>query len=56
MFTVSLVAHQVRRHPEFRFDWLFKSRTPAELGKRVDTLIKLIQNESKEPKGKKAAE
>ena len=40
---------QVRRSPEFRFDWLFKSRTPVELGRRVDLLIRLIQNESKEP-------
>jgi len=46
---------EVRRHPEFRFDWLFKSRTPPELGKRVDQLIRLIQNETKEPRGKKAA-
>lgn len=40
---------EVRRSPEFRFDWLFKSRTPIELGRRVDLLIRLIQNESKEP-------
>uniref|UniRef100_A0A7S0IUA5 Uncharacterized protein n=1 Tax=Calcidiscus leptoporus TaxID=127549 RepID=A0A7S0IUA5_9EUKA len=46
---------EVRRHPEFRFDWLFKSRTPIELGRRVDLLIRLIQNEGKEPRGKKAA-
>jgi SWI/SNF-related matrix-associated actin-dependent regulator of chromatin subfamily A member 5 len=49
---------EVRRCPEFRFDWLFKSRTPIELGRRVDLLIRLIQNESKEPgprQSKKAA-
>ncbi|KAL1510237.1 hypothetical protein AB1Y20_006563 [Prymnesium parvum] len=40
---------EVRRSPEFRFDWLFKSRTPPELGRRVDLLIRLIQNETKEP-------
>ena len=44
---------EVRRCPDFRFDWLFKSRTPAELGRRVDLLIRLIQNESKEPSGRK---
>ena len=49
---------EVRRSPEFRFDWLFKSRTPIELGRRVDLLIRLIQNESKEaaPRSKKAKE
>lgn len=48
---------EVRRAPDFRFDWLFKSRTPIELGRRVDLLIRLIQNETKEkePRGKKAA-
>uniref|UniRef100_A0A7S4BX57 Uncharacterized protein n=1 Tax=Chrysotila carterae TaxID=13221 RepID=A0A7S4BX57_CHRCT len=46
---------EVRRHPEFRFDWLFKSRTPVELGRRVDHLIRLIQNENKEPRAKRAA-
>jgi len=46
---------EVRRSPEFRFDWLFKSRTPIELGRRVDLLIRLILNESKDPapRGKK---
>ena len=37
---------EVRRSPEFRFDWLFKSRTPAELGRRYDLLIRLIQTEA----------
>ena len=37
---------EVRRSPEFRFDWLFKSRTPAELGRRCDLLIRLIQTEA----------
>jgi len=46
---------EVRRCPEFRFDWLFKSRTPIELGRRVDLLIRLIQNETKEPRKKGAA-
>ncbi|EOD18155.1 hypothetical protein EMIHUDRAFT_447960 [Emiliania huxleyi CCMP1516] len=31
---------EVRLRPEFRFDWLFKSRTPIELGRRVDLLIR----------------
>ena len=44
---------QVRRCPDFRFDWLFKSRTPQELGRRVDLLVRLILNENKEPGGRK---
>jgi len=47
---------EVRRCPDFRFDWLFKSRTPIELGRRVDLLIRLIQNETKEPGGRKRKE
>merc|ERR1712241_1375834 len=30
----------------FRFDWFIKSRTPQELGRRVDTLIRLIEKEA----------
>ena len=44
---------EVRRCPDFRFDWLFKSRTPQELGRRVDLLVRLILNESREPAGRK---
>jgi hypothetical protein len=29
----------------FRFDWFFKSRTPPELQRRADTLIRLIEKE-----------
>ncbi len=35
----------VRRHWRFRFDWFFKSRTPQELGRRCETLIRLIEKE-----------
>lgn len=31
---------------QFRFDWFIKSRTPAELGKRVEQLIRLIEKEN----------
>lgn len=46
---------EVRMRPEFRFDWLFKSRTPIELGRRVDLLIRIIKSEAqgKEKPGKK---
>jgi len=37
---------EVRMRPEFRFDWLFKSRTPIELGRRVDLLIRIIKSET----------
>lgn len=39
---------EIRRSQEFRFDWLFKSRTPQELSRRVDLLIRLVMNEGKE--------
>jgi SWI/SNF-related matrix-associated actin-dependent regulator of chromatin subfamily A member 5 len=28
-----------------RFDWFFKSRTPQELARRAETLIRLIEKE-----------
>ena len=37
---------QIRQHWQFRFDWFIKSRTPKELGRRVETLISLIEKES----------
>eukprot|EP00306_Pavlova_sp_CCMP459_P004759 CAMPEP_0185157904 /NCGR_PEP_ID=MMETSP1139-20130426/2073_1 /TAXON_ID=298111 /ORGANISM="Pavlova sp., Strain CCMP459" /LENGTH=1133 /DNA_ID=CAMNT_0027723009 /DNA_START=12 /DNA_END=3413 /DNA_ORIENTATION=+ len=42
---------EIRRSPEFRFDWIFKSRTPQELSRRVDLLIRLVVNEAKERDG-----
>jgi len=35
----------IRKHWRFRFDWFFKSRTAAELGRRCETLIRLIEKE-----------
>ena len=37
---------QIRQHWQFRFDWFIKSRTPKELGRRVETLIGLIEKEA----------
>lgn len=37
--------YEVRTAWQFRFDWFIKSRTPLELGRRVDTLIRLIEKE-----------
>ena len=37
-----------RASHRFRFDWYFKSRTPQELARRCDTLIRLVEAEKKE--------
>ncbi|CAN0855904.1 ISWI chromatin-remodeling complex ATPase CHR17 [Linum grandiflorum] len=37
-----------RTSPLFRFDWFVKSRTTAELSRRCDTLIRLIEKENQE--------
>jgi len=39
---------EVRKAWEFRFDWFIKSRTPAELNRRVDALIRLVIKENQE--------
>lgn len=39
---------EVRRAWQFRFNWWLKSRTPAELKRRVDALIRLIEKENEE--------
>lgn len=49
---------EIRKSWRFRFDWFFKSRTPQELARRAETLIRLIEKEAEEdagdgkPKGK----
>jgi SWI/SNF-related matrix-associated actin-dependent regulator of chromatin subfamily A member 5 len=39
---------EVRKAWQFRFNWWIKSRTPIELKRRIDTLIKLIEKENAE--------
>lgn len=39
---------EVRKAWQFRFNWWFKSRTPVELKRRVDVLIRLIEKENEE--------
>ena len=39
---------EIRKNWRFRFDWFFKSRTPQELARRCDTLIRLIERENEE--------
>lgn len=41
----------VRASWRFRFDWFFKSRTPAELNRRCDTLIRLVEKEAEDGAG-----
>jgi SWI/SNF-related matrix-associated actin-dependent regulator of chromatin subfamily A member 5 len=41
----------VRASWRFRFDWFFKSRTPAELARRCDTLIRLVEKEAEDAAG-----
>lgn len=38
----------LRTSPLFRFDWFVKSRTAAELARRCDTLIRLVERENQE--------
>lgn len=39
---------EVRKAWQFRFNWWLKSRTPVELKRRVDVLIRLIEKENEE--------
>jgi len=39
---------EIRKSWQFRFDWFLKSRTPQELSRRVDSLIRLIEKENQE--------
>ncbi len=39
---------EIRRHEGFRFNWFIKSRTPAELARRADALIRMLEKEAVE--------
>lgn len=39
---------EIRKSWQFRFDWYLKSRTPQELNRRVDILIRIIEKENEE--------
>jgi SWI/SNF-related matrix-associated actin-dependent regulator of chromatin subfamily A member 5 len=43
---------EIRNSWRFRFDWFIKSRTPQELARRCDTLIRLIEKENEEDEEK----
>mmetsp|Transcript_20954 Transcript_20954/g.25425 ORF Transcript_20954/g.25425 Transcript_20954/m.25425 type:complete len:92 (+) Transcript_20954:350-625(+) len=42
---------EIRKAWNFRFDWFFKSRTTAELQRRCDTLVRLVEKENEEMSG-----
>lgn len=48
--------HLNRSSPQFRFDWFLKSRKAAELQRRCNTLIMLIERENQELEEKERLE
>ncbi|KAL3773005.1 hypothetical protein ACHAWO_003960 [Cyclotella atomus] len=47
---------EIRRAWQFRFDWFFKSRSPQEIQKRCDVLIKIVERELEELHAKEEKE
>lgn len=43
---------EIRKAWQFRFDWYLKSRTPQELQKRVESLVRLIEKEAQDSEDK----
>ncbi|CAM9097974.1 unnamed protein product [Scytosiphon promiscuus] len=43
-----VIRMEIRKAWQFRFDWFFKSRNAAELQRRGDTLIRLVEKENEE--------
>jgi SWI/SNF-related matrix-associated actin-dependent regulator of chromatin subfamily A member 5 len=41
------IRREIRKSDRFRFDWFFKSRSTAEIQRRCNTLIQLIEKEFK---------
>ena len=41
-----LLKQKIIEKVEFRYNWFLKSRSPFELGKRVDSLIHLVEKEN----------
>jgi intergrase/recombinase len=39
------IRREIRKSDRFRFDWFFKSRTTAEIQRRCNTLVQLIEKE-----------
>jgi SWI/SNF-related matrix-associated actin-dependent regulator of chromatin subfamily A member 5 len=47
---------EIRRAWQFRFDWYFKSRTAADIQKRCDILVKIVEREIEELHKKESIE
>jgi len=47
---------EIRRAWQFRFDWFFKSRNVAEIQKRCDNVMKVLEREAEETEEKKRKE
>jgi len=45
---------EIRRAWQFRFNWFFKSRSPQEIQKRCDVLIRVVEKEVQEHRDKEA--
>ena len=46
----------MRQAWQFRFDWFIKSRTPTELQRRCETLVRLVEKENEEYEARRKAE
>mmetsp|Transcript_18576 Transcript_18576/g.33600 ORF Transcript_18576/g.33600 Transcript_18576/m.33600 type:complete len:1152 (+) Transcript_18576:14-3469(+) len=46
---------EIRRAWQFRFNWFFKSRSPQEIQKRCDVLIRVVEREVQEHRDKESA-
>jgi SWI/SNF-related matrix-associated actin-dependent regulator of chromatin subfamily A member 5 len=47
---------EIRRAPQFRFDWYFKSRNSQEIQKRCEFIVRLLEKELEEIKKKEEAD
>jgi SWI/SNF-related matrix-associated actin-dependent regulator of chromatin subfamily A member 5 len=45
---------EIRRAWQFRFNWFFKSRSPEEIQKRCDVLVRVVEREVQECYDKEA--
>eukprot|EP00727_Mastigamoeba_balamuthi_P011170 m51a1_g6676 putative myb domain-containing protein (1645) ;mRNA; f:210997-220030 len=43
-----LIREEIKHAPQFRFDWMFRSRSAVDIGKRCETLLKLIEREAED--------
>merc|ERR1712127_130713 len=46
---------EIRRAWQFRFNWFFKSRSPQEIQKRCDVLIRVVEREVQDHRSEEAA-